>query len=122
MGGGRGRRDAGAPRRPVGVDEGKHGGAQRRGMPRQRRKRGKGGWGLVHGAGRRKKDDPTARCRVEEESVGGRWSARRAVGEGGGRSGTCRVKQGSGWHAWAGRGKGGSWAGPERNNVDSDLK
>jgi hypothetical protein len=76
-GGGRGRRVAGAPGRPVSADEGKHGGVLRRGTPRQRRKRG----GEAQRVGKEKRGGLAARRRMQEESVGagGQQGARSAV-------------------------------------------
>jgi hypothetical protein len=59
---------------------------------------------------------------------GGWQPASRAAGGGGGQSSVCRSSKGVGQRAWAthagvGRTeKGGSWAEPESNSVDFDLK
>jgi hypothetical protein len=67
----------------------------------------KGGWGRLIAQGRIKEGGGlTARPRMEEESVGGHGAQQGA-----------RPAE-----AVAGRGKGGSWAGPERNSVDFDLQ
>jgi hypothetical protein len=90
-------------------------------------KRGSGG--QLSARGRRKEGGPTARCRVEEESVGGpsvrqgAWPAGVVAGQASAmqsrRAGGARELR---VRAWAGRGKGGSWAEPERNSVNFDLK
>jgi hypothetical protein len=92
-----------------------HEGARWHGTLRQRRKRGRGGrlsaWGRTKERGGSGGSAPRG---GGERGVAGQASTTRSRGAGGARGLSMRV--------WAGQGKGGRWAGPQRTSVDFDLK